>query len=48
MARLFDYSREHLKSDMVPAAFISLDALPLTTDGVLDLAALPPPDLSEA
>ena len=48
MAQLLDYSREHLKSDMVPAAFIALDALPLTVDGALNLAALPPPDLSEA
>ena len=48
MAQLLDYSREHLKSDMVPASFIALDALPFTADGALDLAALPPPDLSEA
>jgi SAM-dependent methyltransferase len=48
MAVLREYSREHLKSDMVPAAFIALDALPLTADGALNLAALPPLDFSEA
>ena len=43
--QLLDYSRQNLPENMVPAAFIALDALPLTADGALKFDALPPPQV---
>ena len=43
---LRDYAQAHLPSYMVPSAIVELAALPLTSNGKIDLEVLPLPDMS--
>ena len=48
VADLKRYLREHLPEPLVPAAFVGLAVLPLTSGGKVDRKALPPPPTARA
>jgi hypothetical protein len=48
VTRLREYALDSLPGHMVPAAFLVLDAMPLTPDGRQDYRALPAPDFENA
>ncbi len=44
ITELYDYLQHRISAHMLPSAFVWMTALPLTTTGAVDLAALPLPD----
>jgi amino acid adenylation domain-containing protein/non-ribosomal peptide synthase protein (TIGR01720 family) len=44
--QLREFLAESLSEQMIPSAFVLLDAIPLTPNGKIDRRALPPPDFS--
>ncbi len=46
LRELREFLAESLSEQMIPSAFVFLDAIPLTPNGKIDRRALPPPDFS--
>ena len=44
--QLREFLAESLSEQMIPSAFVFLDAIPVTPNGKIDRRALPPPDFS--
>src|SRR5829696_1421980 len=44
--QLHEFLAESLSEQMIPSAFVLLDAMPVTPNGKIDRRALPPPDFS--
>lgn len=46
IAEIYNFIKQQVPAHMVPAAYISIAALPIAADGTIDVHALPLPDLS--